>query len=316
MTSVGPGARIVVTGASGFVGQALVEHLATSGYQVVGVSKDTVPPVRIRDLLTSYHCADLTLGWPEIGPYDGLVHLAGLAAVGPSFRNPQLYLNVNGSMVTHMFESAVRRGWKGRAIVVSSGAVYESTSYANKLTEASPVAASSPYVVSKLLLEKQVEYYCRLGLDIVITRPFNHIGPGQRTGFIVPDLVTKMINRRSDNVITAGNLNTARDYTDVRDVVSAYALLLECSQLSHNLYNVCTGIPVRGWDILEKICCALDLQIPTVGSASDRTLDPLIICGDAEALHSATGWRPEIPLSRSIGDSLSEMVGMPNRLAE
>ena len=304
MTPVSPGDRIAVTGATGFVGQALAEELAAVGYEVIGISERPEPPPSISGLLYDYVCADLTNGWPTVAPFSGLVHLAGLAAVKPSFERPQDYLNINSSMVTHIFEHAVRTSWPGRALIVSSGAVYGSTDQSNRqgFEETSPLAATSPYVVSKLLVEAQAEYYRRQGLDILVARPFNHIGPGQGSGFIVPDLVAKVIEWQAGSELVVGNLDSSRDYTDVRDIARAYRLLLECQAPRSSTYNACSGFTHSGWEVLEAVCTALGSVVPPTRIFSDRIIDPDVIVGNSARLQDETGWRPSISFRKSITD--------------
>lgn len=302
MTHVRPGDRIAVTGATGFVGQTLVEHLAAHGYQVVGISEDKEPPSRIGGILDSYHPADLTREWPELGSLGGLVHLAGLSAVGPSFNHPQQYITTNSAMVTHMFEHALRVNWQGRAITVSSGAVYSGTGDQTGLTEDSPVRATSPYVVSKLLVEYQTQYYNQRGVDALVARPFNHIGPGQSFGFIVPDLVESVTRGQQDAAIPVGNLDSARDYTDVRDIVGAYRLLLELPRPRHATYNVCHGTTRSGRAILNAVCRAVGKPVPPTAPVQRRAIDPPVIKGSAQRLKAETDWAPTIELQTSIDD--------------
>ncbi|TPG34262.1 NAD-dependent epimerase/dehydratase family protein [Mycolicibacterium hodleri] len=302
MTDVHSGERIAVTGATGFVGQILVEQLATCGYQVVGISESTEPPPRIARRLTEFYSADLVNGWPKIENLSGLVHLAGLAAVGPSFERPQEYITVNSAMVTHLFEHALASRWQGRAIVVSSGAVYGGAANYSGFTEDSPLAATSPYVVSKLLVESQTEYYRRRGVDALLVRPFNHIGPGQRGGFVVPDLVAKVAECRPGTELPVGNLGAARDYTDVRDIASAYQALLELPAPRYSTYNVCSGTARSGWEILEAVCASLGKPVPRAVVTDRRAIDPSVVTGNAERLALETGWQPTIKLQTSIDD--------------
>ena len=298
-----PGDYVAVTGATGFVGRTLVEFLWSSGYKVIGISERPEPPVCIAHMLDEYHCADLTQGWPPLKSFAGLIHLAGLAAVGPSFDHPQMYIENNSAMMTHIFESVLADKWRGRAIVVSSGAVYRTSGgERHEFIESSPVASTSPYVVSKLLVENQAEYYKRRGLDILVARPFNHIGPGQREGFILPDLFRKVSMHTSRSAMAIGNLDSSRDYTDVRDIVRAYILLLECAAPRYWLYNVCSGAERSGWDILTTICRFQRKAIPPTRREKSRAIDPLAIKGNAERLRAETGWIPSIQFETSIRD--------------
>jgi len=305
MKHIQPGDRIVVTGATGFVGKILAEDLASAGYRVIGISEREEVPAHLANSLHDYHPVDLTRGWPKVGPFEGLVHLAGLAAVGPSFERPQDYIVSNSAMATHLFENALGENWQGRVIIASSGAVYDSNGDSTGLTECSPLLASSPYVVSKLLVENQTAYYVRRGVDAVVARPFNHIGPGQLPGFIVPDLTAKVRKWRPDSMLTVRNLDSARDYTDVRDIARAYRLLLELDEPLHTTYNVCSGNVRSGWEVLEAICKALGKPKPPTQVKADRAIDPSLIRGNGERIKLETGWQPIIELQKSINDYVS-----------
>ncbi|MGE2728578.1 NAD-dependent epimerase/dehydratase family protein [Mycolicibacterium vaccae] len=308
MTHVGAGSRIAVTGVTGFVGEALVLRLVERGHRVVGISQPDTPPETIAGHLESYHSADLTECWPEVGALDGLIHLAGLSSVGPSFDRPQDYIQTNSAIVTQLFEDALARGWKGRAVIVSSGAVYGGGMDESGLNEDSAVLPTSPYVVSKLLIENQTAYYRLRGVDALVVRPFNHIGPGQKAGFIVPDLVEKIVRSKPGEAIYAGNLVSSRDYTDVRDVVDAYRLLLEHRVLEHHTYNICSGRSRSGREVLRAVCNALGRSVPDVIQEDQRAIDPSHILGDATRIRRDVGWAPKIELQTSIDDFVSRYV--------
>ncbi|GAY16507.1 GDP-6-deoxy-D-mannose reductase [Mycobacterium sp. shizuoka-1] len=287
----------------------MVSRLCADGYRVVGISERPEPPPTIADILDDYCAADLTAGWPVTGPVGGIIHLAGLAAVGPSFDHPQDYLATNSAMVTHLFEWALAEQWNGRALIVSSGAVYGGELDGHSFTEESPVVATSPYVVSKLLVELQTEYYRRRGIDAVMVRPFNHIGPGQRPGFIVPDLAARLAEWQPGSALPVGNLDSARDYTDVRDIAVAYRMLLELPAPQHSTYNVCSGTSRSGWEILAAVCAALGKPVPPTTGTTQRSIDPSVIVGNAERLSEETGWTATVDLQKSIHDFVTSVDG-------
>lgn len=288
MSGVRAGGRVLVSGASGFVGGHAVRLLADAGYEVV--------PLRTSDY-------DLTLGWPSLEGVDGILHLAGLAAVGPSFDDPQRYLDVNSSMVTRLGEQLLAAGGSPRVVVVSSGAVYRSSS--QPLDEEAPLDFTSPYVVSKVLVENQVRYYRNRGLDVVVARPFNHIGPGQGPGFLVPDLAARLRALEPGATLATGNLASRRDYTDVRDVVAAYRALLELPAPQNAVYNVASGVSRSGLEVLEALCAALGIPVPAMEQTDRRNLDPDEIAASAGRLRRETGWTPVIPFEESIRDFLA-----------
>jgi GDP-4-dehydro-6-deoxy-D-mannose reductase len=269
---------------------------------VIGIGRDddAIDPA----VLVEYVQADLTKGWPVLPPLSGVVHLAGHSAVGPSFDAPHLYVSQNSSMLIHLGEALLAGAELGRVLVVSSGAVYDS-SHGLPIGEEAPVGFSSPYVVSKLVVEDLARYYRGRGQDVVVARPFNHIGPGQGPGFLVPDLVAGLERaRRSDGRLPVGDLTTARDYTDVRDVARAYRLLLDAHRLNHWVYNVCSGVSRTGSEILEILqrITASTSVTPVLDESRMRPGDPRSISGIAARLHAAVGWGPHITLEESLHD--------------
>ena len=295
---------VVITGINGFVGKHLTRDLADNGYQVIGIGFDDIHP-EIKDLVSDYIQTDLSKGWPDIKNADAIIHLAGLAAVGPSFDRPQDYISINSSIMTHMCEYYLRQLNKPRIVAISSGAIYDHRQ-ALLITETSPVIFTSPYSVSKVLLENQAAYYHSRGLECVVMRPFNHIGPGQAPGFLVPDLAEKIIVRKTPtSPISVGNLDTKRDYTDVRDVVCAYRLVATSSNAPRELiYNVCSGESHDGKEILDLIVNSMDIQKPEVivDESLIRPNDILDIRGDNSRLREEFGWSPSFEITRTIDD--------------
>lgn len=299
--------HIAVTGINGFVGQHLAKELSSHNIKTIGIGHVTEPKSHLDNLLTNYKSEDLTQGWPNVGAVDAIIHLAGLAAVGPSFEHPQSYIEANSAMLTHMCEHYLKSSAKPpRIVVISSGAVYGSNQ-TMPLNEDSSIDFSSPYVVSKILVENQVDYYRKRGLDCVVVRPFNHIGPGQKGGFLLPDLYTQLKSAKQ-GTIKVGNLETRRDYTDVRDVVRAYRLIATDGNLSSNIYNLCSGTSVSGKEILHQLEVIMSLSnIKTkVDKSRFRPNDAKEIYGDYTKLKNDTGWQPQIRLEQTIADFVFE----------
>ena len=300
--------RLVVTGVDGFVGRHLAGIAAKDGIEVFGISRSESPSGELSEHLAGYVSADLREGWPGAAPRDAtIIHLAGLAAVGPSFDRPQGYLTGNSAMMTHLGEAALRNRSGGRIIVVSTGAVYAQKADESPRVESDPVAETSPYVVSKLLVEHQASYYRNRGLGTVVARPFNHFGPGQGPGFIVPDLLAKLRSLDAGAPLDVGNLETRRDYTDVRDVARAYLdLAFADAALKHETYNIASGVARSGREILEALCATLGRDVPTlrVDASRIRPTDPAIIAGDATRLRHDTGWMPVHEFAASLADTV------------
>jgi GDP-4-dehydro-6-deoxy-D-mannose reductase len=294
--------RVLVTGVNGFVGRHMVGELTRQGHEVVGVGHE---PGSDLAGLADYRAQDLTTGWPADLEADAVVHLAGLSAVGPSFRDPQRYVAHNSAMVTHLCESVLAgERPRTRVLVVSSGAVYDARQPL-PLTEESRIGFSSPYVVSKVLVENLVTYYTGRGLDAVVVRPFNHIGPGQGPGFLVPDLLAAGRSAAERGApLQVGDLDTRRDYTDVRDVVRAYRLLLEAADLPHRLYNVCSGRSRSGREMLAELGKVWPHGDPDVEVDESRVRpgDPREIVGSADRIRKDVGWSPEVDVATSVRD--------------
>jgi len=290
--------RVAVSGVNGFVGVHLTHELVEHGHEVIGLGKGPVTP-EVADALVDYKDQDLAQLWPR-ETADAVVHLAGLSAVGPSFDDPQGYLQGNSAPVTHLCEGLLRGGRSPRVIVVSSGALYAP---GVGVSESSPTRPSSPYAVSKILVETQCAYYRRRGLDITVMRPFNHMGPGQQPGFLLPDLIAGV----ASGACTVGDLTTKRDYTDVRDVARAYRLAVEADRIDVPVLNVCSGVSVSGQRMLELVARELGVDVPevTVDPARLRPDDPPEIRGDNALIATVLGWRPEIPLESTVRDTVA-----------
>ncbi len=299
---------LVVTGVDGFVGRHLARIAADTGIEVFGISRNPDVDGDLRSLLSGYVAADLRREWPVEVPLDAdVVHLAGLAAVGPSFDRPQDYIDGNSAIVTNMCEALVAAGFSGRVVGVSTGSVYAQKSDDAARTERDAVAFTSPYVVSKVLVENQFAYYSRRGLRTVVARPFNHIGPHQGPGFLVPDLLRQQRSSPPDRPLRVGNLATRRDYTDVRDVARAYLTLATASELAHPVYNVASGASRSGLEILEALSAALGRPVPPldVDESLIRATDPPVIVGDASLLRADVGWEPAVPFETTIADTVA-----------
>ena len=297
-----PEPTLVITGANGFVGTHLARIATQSGYRVLAVGREARPSLGLDGAYVEYVSADLARRWPITESVDAIVHLAGLAAVGPSFDDPQKYISVNSSIMTNMGEYLLEQRSDARVVVVSSGSVYGAPQPGESLHEESPVSPTSPYAVAKLLVEHQSQYYAARGLDTLVVRPFNHIGPGQSRGFLVPDLAADLDSLARDAPLSVGNLATARDYTDVRDVSRAYLTLAFASSHTHNLYNVASGTSHSGREILDAIARSKNQPLPALlaDPARLRPTDPLAITGSAERIRHEFGWTPSIDWRESI----------------
>jgi GDP-4-dehydro-6-deoxy-D-mannose reductase len=298
--------KILVTGVNGFVGLHLAKELNDNGYTVIGVG-GKIGTKDVPDNVEDYNELDLTdpeqAAKIDFNDIDGVVHLAGLAAVGPSFDSPMLYVGVNVGIEVNLFETALKQNVKPKFLIISSGTLYDAKADL-PLKETSPVDPNSPYAVSKLGQEEMAMYYETRGFECVIARPFNHIGPGQGLGFIVPDLSKQVVDYQKGltQEVLVGNLEAQRDYTDVRDIARAYRLLLEKGE-SGELYNVCSGKALSGHQILDELLSLVDKK-PEVKQDPTRLRpsDTPVLYGSNEKISEHTGWQPEINISQTLKD--------------
>lgn len=301
---------ILITGINGFVGKHLVRELVERGIEVVGAGREATVHPEIAELLADYFVCELTDATSvkklPLGDIDAVISLAGLANVGASFDQPDLYNKVNVAVLAVLGAEILAQGLSTRVIAISTGAVYDA-GQPTPLTEASKVITTgSPYALSKIAMERSAVEMRSRGLNCAVVRPFNHIGPGQEGGFLVPDLFSKIQTaRKSDGIVLVGDLTTKRDYTDVRDVVRAYADLALAGLIDETIYNVCSGRSVAGETILElmlKSAKATGEVTVQKYPALMRPSDPKDLFGSNELLRKTTGWQPTIPLEQTIQD--------------
>jgi GDP-4-dehydro-6-deoxy-D-mannose reductase len=302
--------RVIVTGVSGFVGHHLTDKLIASGFEVIGASREEHPSVQLQAKLGEYIQCDLTdydsVQKLPLAHAKAVINLAGLAAVGPSFDNPELYMHVNTAVIDTICRAAIDQRAKDlRILAISSGAIYAS-GQPLPLTEHSRLdSKSSPYAKSKIAMEELALQYREQGIDCIVARPFNHIGPGQLKGFLLPDLYAKIISTQADNSeLLVGNLTTKRDYTDVRDVAQAYIDLITSPELQQDIYNVCTGKSVSGEEILKYLLEEMDIAklSPKVDQKLFRPSDSPELYGDSSSLRSDTSWETTFTLQDTIRD--------------
>lgn len=300
--------EILITGINGFVGQHLAHEFNAQSYDVIGVGRESAPVPELYGLVKEYVPCDMTkpddVSKIPFKRLKAVINLAGLAAVGKSFDDPDLYMDVNVSVLSVMCEQIKTLELKNlRVVAVSSGAVYAPDQPMPLIEESLTDKTSSPYVASKLAMEDYAKKFKNDGYECVIARPFNHIGPGQLGGFLLTDLYDKL-QSSPDGVLRVGNLKTQRDYTDVRDVAKAYVALATSKKLTYDTYNVCTGRAISGERMLKtmaKACGKKDIKVE-VDDKLFRSSDSPILYGDNSRLQKDTGWTPVIPFEQTVAD--------------
>lgn len=309
-------ARILVTGINGFVGKHLARELKSREHSVLGVGREDSVNNEVATIVSDYFRCDLTdpsdVSTLPIDEIDAVINLAGLARVGDSFKDPDKYNQVNVAVLSVLGSRMVEGKNSTRLIAISTGAVYDPHQEL-PLSEGSGTSLEgSPYTTSKLLMEKAANEFRNHGLDCVVVRPFNHIGPGQEPGFLVPDLFEKITSSlKSGKPVEVGNLKTRRDYTDVRDVVKAYADLAESQELTYDLFNVCSSKSVAGEEILERLLGLMHKEAKIkvlVNPDFIRASDPMELYGSYERLNKETGWRPTYTLEKTLEDFVNSKI--------
>ena len=305
--------RVLVTGVNGFVGKHLVTELKERGCEVVGLGREEQPDISLKSVLDSYQPCDLTdaeaVNSLSLESIDIIISLAGLVRVGTSFADADNYKKVNVSVLANICQKLLDEKLNPHVVAVSSGAVYDKNQHM-PLTEESKLAIKdSPYVMSKIMMEKAARDFIKQGLRCTIVRPFNHAGPGQAEGFLIPDIYTKALQaKKTGQPIKIGSLKSKRDYTDVRDVVRAYADLGLADSLERDLYNVSSGRSVSGTDIAHLVLSKMGL-VGAVEIIEDPSLirphDPLELVGNSQRLQAEVGWQPTIPIEQTIEDFIT-----------
>jgi GDP-4-dehydro-6-deoxy-D-mannose reductase len=301
--------RVLVTGAGGFVGGYLLPYLLEAGHEVVATSLDlpTRPgpePVRWEalDLVDATAVGDLV----SSSKPGGVIHLAAQASVGGSWTDPNQTYRSNIEGTSNLLEAV--KEMKPRVLLVGSAQQYARPAEGRVLTETSPQFAGSPYALSKIAQEHMGLMYLRqYGVESVFTRSFNHTGPGQSPQYAVGSFASQIarLEQAGDGEMHVGNLDSRRDFLDVRDVVRAYTMLLESGEAGE-AYNVCSGRAVRMGDVLDKLLEVAGLkgrvQVRRQTQHASAVTDLLV--GDSTKITTAVGWAPRIPLDRSLVETL------------
>ena len=297
--------KALITGSLGFVGKYLRAELEQHGYEVVGLDIQPGEQTLRVDLMD----AEQVAGIVATERPDAIFHLAALADVGRSWKQPQLTMQLNIVASINLMEAVRAVDPKGiRMVIVGSSDQYgnlgESGASVSEETEMRP---QSPYAISKRAQEEMARLYVRsYGMNICMTRSFNHGGAGQRTGFLIPDFASGIvkIERGEAEALSVGNLSSRRDFTHVEDVVRAYRLIAE-KGVPGEVYNVGSGVTYSAQEVLDMLRGLARCEVPVVQDpARMRPSDTPVICCDHSKLTRDTGWEPALGMERIVGDTL------------
>jgi len=296
--------RLLVTGAGGFVGRHVRDACRDSG-AFSGWAFEALPHgLDIRD-------ADAIREHVVASRPDGVLHLAAQSFVPRSFEAPRETFEINLIGTLNLLHALKAADFAGRMVFVSSGDVYGRVPDSElPVTEARTPEPRNPYAVSKVAAEHLcLQWFRTESLQVMIARPFNHVGPGQDRRFVLPALAAQVVaiaERRQAPVIDAGDIDTTRDFTDVRDVVAAYAAMLDCG-VAGETYVVGSSRERRVRDLLLDMC-RLEGVEPEIrqDAARMRPAEQRRMVCDASRLHRVTGWAPVIPLETTLLDILKD----------
>ena len=302
--------KALITGSLGFVGKYLRSELENNGYEVVGLDIRKGENTLCIDLLD----ADAVLKVVQEVRPDIIIHLAGQADVGASWRIPQKTFEINVICAVNLLEAIRQTNSAIRVVLVGSSDQYGRLGERGvNVSEMQLTDPQTPYAVSKKAQEDIAKVYVHAyGLKVCMTRSFNHGGAGQREGFMIPDFCAGIvrIEKGLQTALRVGNLNSKRDFTHVCDVVRAYRLIAEKGHAGE-VYNVGSGKAYSAQEILDKLCAMAVCQIPVEQEpAKMRPSDTPVICCDHSKLTAHTGWEPQYRIEGILTDTLTYYRGI------
>lgn len=287
--------RALITGIKGFTGRYLAQELSRAGYQVFGTTHGKESQGH-----QGHYAVDLCdkqglrAALEEIQP-DIVAHLAAISSVVHGDVDEIYRVNVVGTR--NLLESLAALAKKPRAVLVASSANIYGNSLAEVLAETEPAMPANDYAVSKLAME----HVARLWMDklpIIVTRPFNYTGVGQTENFLLPKIINHYRRQASD--IELGNLDVARDFSDVRNVAVAYARLLEKAPAGET-FNICSGTAYSLREVLQMASELAGYEIKvSVNPAFVRANDVHKLMGDGSRLQACIGELPSIALRDTL----------------
>lgn len=298
--------RLLVTGAGGFVGRHVSQAVDRGAFGDVEV----VEPPKGWDIRDNVAVSDFV---EEVRP-DHIIHLAAQSFVPRSFEAPRETFETNCIGTLNLLQALKNVRFSGRLLYVSSGDIYGRVPEDQlPVNEARWPEPRSPYGASKVAAEQLcLQSHRSDGLDVLIARPFNHVGPGQGAQFVLPALAHQVVaiaDGKQVPVIDVGDIDSTRDFTDVRDVVAAYAAML-ARGMAGETYVVGSGVERRIRDLLEAMCRIESVTVEIrQNPAKMRPTEQRRMVADATKLRRDTGWAPLTPMETTLMDILKDARG-------
>ena len=304
--------RYLITGVQGFVGRYLVEYLQA---REVDAKIAGIDIAKESDMKIEYHSLDLsdkgqTAQIIQSFKPDYIVHLASISSVGQSWQDPAQCFKNNTNIMLNILEAVRQQNLKTRILSIGSSEEYGDYEVEQMpLSEDYKLEPQNPYAVAKLSQEMLGKVYTALGVDVVMTRSFNHIGPRQSDRFVVPSFIKQLvaISEGKQTQMQVGNIDVSRDFTDVRDVVAAYYTILHKGK-SGEVYNVCSGHAHKLSEIITTAENILGIKANIeVDRNRLRPNDTMLVLGDNKKIKSL-GWQPKYILEQTIRDIIKNIM--------
>lgn len=309
--------KALITGIAGFAGSHLAELLLTEGYEVYGLCRPRSKTDHIEAIKAKLHLEDADLldshslytTVARIKP-DYIFHLAAQSFVPTSWVSPSVTLEVNIVGSANLFE-AVRQVGIDPVIQIACSSEEYGLVLPDEIPikETNPLRPQSPYAVSKVAMDYLgYQYFCSYKMRIVRTRGFNHTGPRRGETFVTSTFAKQiaMIEKGKQHpVIHVGNLDSERDWTDVRDMVRGYLIAVEKCKPGE-VYNICIGKAVRVRDMLNLLLSISKIKVKIqLDPARVRPSDVPVLIGDNTKFVESTGWKPDISFEKTMKDLLN-----------
>ena len=309
--------KFLITGFSGFVSRHFLNYLEENKKNVEVCGIDINMPqfdyncykfIQVKFYSVNLLDQDALNVVLDIFRPDYILHLASFSSVAYSWKHPIECFNNNTNIFLNIVATVQKLGLNCRILSVGSSEEYgDVTEQDIPLLEDSGLLPCSPYAVARVSQEMLSRVYVNsYGLDIIMTRSFNHMGPLQDTRFVIPSFITKILEikkqGKKEGTIEVGDLSIIRDFVDVRDVVKAYYNLLMFGETGE-LYNICSGKGIVLSDVVKEIGDIVGIRVNTVTNPDYvRLHDNRIIIGSYDKIEKDIGWRPVIPIEKTLRD--------------